>query len=86
MHNVVINNEKPAVSPATLEVGQIAVVVESGSQPFNEFLGHVVLRNFSGLCSLTRPRNTWSDMHDSWPDFKVRAVPAGTKITITVGE
>jgi len=84
MHTVEVE-ETPA-SPMIMGVGEIAVVVQAGSPEFSKYIGHIVVRAFSGLLSLTNPKSTWGEPSAEWPNFKVRILPAGTKITITVGE
>ena len=86
MHTVEVNGIQKHVPANFMDVGDIAVVIESGAQSFNELLGHTVVMTYSGLVSLTNPHNTWSEVSSTWPNFKVRVLPAGTKVTITVGE
>ena len=85
MHTVEIDGSKPPVGTYSMRIGDIAVV-ESGVNQFNQLVGQIVIRTISGIFSLTNPHNTWNEPSDGWPDFRVRILPAGTKITITVGE
>jgi hypothetical protein len=86
MHTVEVSGVKEPISASLMEIGDIGIVVQSGSNEFNEYLGHGIIRTYSGLASLTKPRSTWDSFSADWPNFKVRILPAGTKITITVGE
>jgi hypothetical protein len=86
MHEIVVSGLEAPISPCLMEVGDIAVVIESGHENFNKFLGHTILCSYSGLVSLTSPNSTWNAPSNDWPDFKVRILKPGTKITITVGE
>ena len=86
MHTVEIDETtKRLVSPLTMYTGNIAIV-ETGNGNFCQYVGHVIMRSFNGLSSLSDPGVTWGEPGINWPDFKVRILPAGTKITITVGE
>ena len=56
-------NFKPIHSSFTanmLEIGEMMEVIDSGNPAIN---GHILLRSFNVLISLSNPRHTWSNIH-----------------------
>lgn len=72
-----VNESKSKIVPAReMKIGQLAYIREDK----HPFLGHIILRHYSGYVSLTDPQRSWSD----FPRLDVQIIEKGTELTFEV--
>jgi hypothetical protein len=72
----VTNAPQPTVFASSMNVGDIARVVDSS------YNGEIVIRVYDALVSLSHPNHTWSDPNNN--SLEVELLPAGSVVKLTV--
>ena len=66
--------DNSAIHCSNMEIGDI------GIHRGQRYATHIILRTYTGYISLTDPQGNWKE----GADFKVKLLPPGTIITITI--
>lgn len=82
IHKVELSSKRGPVDVHSMEIGDIAYIEEAGYEP--EVVGEYIMKTYSEFVLLTNPQTTW-DSKVSFNGYKVRILPKGTKITLTIG-
>lgn len=67
-------------SSSSMNIGDVAIILQNEQEASEEYVGHIILKTYNKLISLSNPEYTWSIP----TNFLVEVLPKGTVIKLTV--